>query len=279
MTTLVDRYISFDGINTRYQKVGDRGEPIILIHGSGASSEYWYKNIFDLAKQHQVYSLDLVGSGKSDKPDRTYTYDDLMQFVVNFMDALGLSNISLVAASSGGAIALKLALAYPERLNKLVLATSAGLGKKVSLGMRIASIPFLGEILNCPSQQTVKLFIEQGAYNSKLFFTEEFIDLVDRNLSLEILKFQLRTFRTTANFWGMKSEFLQTIRDRLSEIKTPTLIIWGKQDRVIPVEYAQVAVNNIPNANLDLFDRCGHWSYLEYPDRFNRSILKFLATD
>ncbi len=272
----IDNYINIEGINTRYWKVGEHGTPIILIHGAGASTDYWYKNIFVLGQNHQVYALDWVGSGKSDKPEKTYNYDDLTNFVIQFMDKVGVSNANVVGTSAGGAIALKLALACPQKVNKLVVIGSAGLGKAVGLAMRISSIPGIGEALNKPSIATSKFMIRQCAHNPENFFNDEFVNLVYQNLPLEVLQFQLRVFRTTANFWGMKPEFLNSICEHLTQIQAPTLIMWGKQDRVIPVSYAETAANKIPDAKLHLFNNCGHWPYLEYPDDFNRLVLEFL---
>ncbi|KJH72915.1 alpha/beta fold hydrolase [Aliterella atlantica] len=275
--TPADQFIRVNGINTRYWQVGNQGTSVLFVHGAGASIDYWYKNVFELAQNHRVYALDLVGSGKSDKPDTTYTYDDLAQFVIEFVDAVGLSQLSLVATSGGGAIALKLTSAYPDRVQKLVLANCAGLGKSVGFGMRVSAIPGVGEALNKPSIATAKFLIHQCFYAPQLFLTDEVIDLVYRNIPVEVLKFQLRTFRTAANFLGMKSAFLSSIRECLSKIHCPTLVLWGKQDRVIPVKYAQVAVQAIPNAKLQLFDECGHLIYIECSDAFNKQVLAFLG--
>ncbi len=271
-----DQYVDVDGIKTRYWSVGAVGSPILLIHGAGGSADYWYRNIFTLAQQHQVYALDWVGSGKSDKPAATYTYDDLTQFVAQFMDAVSLSSANMVATSGGGIIAMKLASRSPHRVQKLVLSGSAGLGKELGFGMRLSAIPGIGEALNRPSRSTAKFLIRQCAYDSKAFLTDEFVDLVERNLPLEVLQFQLRTFRTSANFWGMKPEFLSSIRDSLPKIKAPTLVLWGKQDQITPVGGSEVAVNEIPDVKLHLFDKCGHWVYLEHTDAFNQLVLEFL---
>lgn len=272
-----DQYVTVDGVKTRYWAIGE-GTPILLIHGAGASADYWYKNASVLADQHRVYALDWVGSGRSDKPEKIYTYDDLTQFVVRFMDAVHLPIASIVGASGGGIIAIQLASTFPDRVQKLVLVGSAGLGKNVGLGMRISSIPGIGEAINQPGKATAKFLIRQCAFDAESFLTDDFIELVDRNLPLEVLQFQLRTFRTSANFWGMKAKFLKDIRDRLPRIQSPTLVLWGKQDQVTPVQYAEVAATEIPNAKLHLLDRCGHWSYLEHSDEFNRLVLEFLAS-
>lgn len=195
------------------------------------------------------------------------------------MDAVGLSHAALIAGSVGGALALKIALAFPERVDKLVLIGIGGLGKEVAFPARMTSLPVVGELLNHPSSGAARFMIQQCIYNPDPYLNNnEFMDLVLRNMSSEILQFQTRTFRTMGNFFGIKSNFLRTVRDRLSEIQSPTLIIWGKQDRAFPVSHAEVAAKGIPEAKLQLFDQCGHLPYLEYAEEFNRLVLEFLSS-
>ncbi|MBD1846836.1 alpha/beta fold hydrolase [Cyanobacteria bacterium FACHB-63] len=142
-----------------------------MIHGAGGSADYWYKNVFALAQQHRVYAFDWIGSERSDKPNATYTYDDLTQFVAHFMDTIALSNANIVAASGGGIIAMKLASQSPDRVQKLVLVGSVGLGKGLGFGMRVSAIPGIGEALNRPSRAIAKFLIRQCAYNPEQFLT------------------------------------------------------------------------------------------------------------
>lgn len=273
----LDRYIQIDQVNTRYWELGE-GSPVLLIHGQGGAIDYWYKNVFALAQHHRVYALDWVGSGKTDKPRRTCTIDEVSEFVIHFMDAVGLSHASLIAGSIGGAIALKIAIAAPKRVDKLVLIGIGGLGKAVAFPARLTSLPGVGELLNHPSSGAAKFMMQQCVYDPNPYLNNsEFMDLVLRNMSSEILQFQTRTFRTMGNFFGMKPAFLRSIRDRLCEIQSPTFVIWGKQDRAFPVRHAEIAMQNLPNAKLQIFDPCGHLPYLEYADEFNRLVLEFLS--
>ncbi len=273
-----DQYIQVDGINTRYWALGEQGSPVLFIHGQGGAIDYWYKNIFPLAQHHRVYALDWVGSGKSDKPQKTYTVDDLSHFIVRFMEEVGLSHASLIAGSVGGLLALKIIQDFPDRVDKLVLIGSGGLGKEVGFPARLTSLPGIGELLGRPSRGAANFMMQQCVYDPAPYLKDsEFMELVLRNMSSDILQFQTRTLRTMGNFFGIKPEIWQPICDRLSKIQSPTLIIWGKQDRAFPVSHAEVAANGIPNAKLKVFDQCGHLPYLEYADEFNRAVLEFLS--
>ncbi|MGG6240487.1 alpha/beta fold hydrolase [Nodosilinea sp. AN01ver1] len=273
-----DKYIQVDGINTRYWALGEIGSPVVLIHGQGGAVDYWYKNVFVLAQHHQVYALDWVGSGKTDKPEKTYTVDDISQFILHFVEAMGLSKASLIAGSIGGAIALKIALAAPERIDKLVLIGAGGLGQEVALPARLTSLPLVGEVLNHPSPRAAKFMVQQCIYDPEPYLHDKaFMDLVLRNMSSDILQFQTRTFRTMGNVFGIKPDFWRSICDRLAEIQSPTLVIWGQQDRAFPVSHGERAAIAIPNAKLQVFDSCGHLPYLEHADAFNRLVIEFLA--
>ncbi len=126
-----DRYVQVGQINTRYWTEGDKGTTVILLHGIGSSVETWTYNISVLAQHHRVYAVDLVGAGRSDKPPATYSLTYLAQFVLGFMDAMSIECASLVGNSLGGGVALQFALNFPQKVEKLVLVNSLGLGKEI----------------------------------------------------------------------------------------------------------------------------------------------------
>jgi pimeloyl-ACP methyl ester carboxylesterase len=120
--------------------------------------------------------------------------------------------------------------------------------------------------------------VKQCIYDSEPYLHDQaFMDLVLRNMASDVLQFQTRTFRTLGNIFGIKPDFLRSLQTRLGEIQSPTLVVWGKQDRAFPVSHADLAVSAMPNAKLRVFDRCGHLPYLEHADEFNRLAIEFLA--
>ena len=130
---------------------------MLLLHGLGASLAVWGENIDPLAEEHAVYALDLPGHGKSDKPQEI-DYDAVAgaHFLVRFMDALGLSSATLIGSSAGGLIATICALLYPERVDRLVLVDTAGLGRQMAWFIRLSSLPFIGELLHTPNVLTTR---------------------------------------------------------------------------------------------------------------------------
>jgi pimeloyl-ACP methyl ester carboxylesterase len=272
-----DRYVKVGNINTRYWTAGDKGSAVVLVHGLGSSIEDWVHNVGALAQRHRVYALDLLGFGRSDKTPLTRDLNDLVRFINDFMGTLGIDRAALIGNSMGGGLVLAFALEYPEKVDKLVLVDNGGMGRNVILDFKLCSLPFVGELLTRPSLKTTALLWKKMVYDSNLV-TPEVVELSYR-LATEpgTKKALLAALRAGINLFGQRDKLTRQILARLNTIKAPTLVIWGNQDRIIPVAHARVAVDNIPGARLELFDRCGHMPMFEYPDKFNRLVLDFLA--
>lgn len=269
-----DRYVTVGSVNTRYWHVGDSGQTVILLHGGGGYIELWKHNIFDLAKHHRVYAFDMVGAGRSDRPQTAYTFEYMAQFTRDFMTALNIPSAVLVGASAGGGVALTVTLDFPEVVDRLVLVGSAGLGKEISLLLRLTTLPGLGPLLSSPTKSGLKMLCKKSVYDSTLV-TDNMVDEFYQMATLPgAAAATINLGRSLFNIWG---QFSQSITDRLHSIAAQTLIIWGKQDPMVPVSHAHKAAQLIPNTRLEIFDQCGHWSSIEHPQKFNQIVLEFLA--
>ncbi|WP_010479066.1 alpha/beta fold hydrolase [Acaryochloris sp. CCMEE 5410] len=270
-----DRYVKVGSVKTRYWQMGDSGSAVILLHGGGGYIELWKYNIFELAKHHRIYAFDMVGAGRSERPNTDYTYDFMAQFTREFMKVLDIPKASLIGKSAGGGVALTFALKFPALIDRLVLAGSAGLGPEINLLLRITTITGLGKLLSSPTKSGLRMLCKQSVYNSNLI-TEE---MVDEFYQMAILPgaaaATINLGRSIFNVWG---QFSQPITERLQTITAPTLIIWGQQDPMVPVSHGQNAAQIMPNARLEIFEECGHWSSIEHPQKFNQVILGFLSS-
>lgn len=271
-----DEYVKVGSVKTRYWRAGNKGSPVILLHGGGGSVEFWLYNIPVLAKHHRVYAFDMVGSGLSDKPSATYCLTYQAQFIKDFMEALGIDRATLIGNSMGGGAALQFALLFPERLHKLVLVDSFGLGREISFGLRLASIPFVVRSLR-PNRRIFEPMIRHD-FHDPTCISQEWLEirypifaLPGRQKALEQLA------RTNLSLLGVRRSVYRPLVEQLSKIAAPTLIVWGKQDRILPVAHAYVAAKYLPNSQLHIFDPCGHHPHLERPDEFNHLVLEFLA--
>lgn len=271
------QYTKVGQVNTRFWALGNEGSTVLLIHGIGGSLEDWILNAEAIAKNHRVYALDLVGYGHSDKPSASYSFSYIAQFVKDFMDAESIDRASLIGHSLGGGISLQFSIQFPDKVDKLVLVGSAGLGQQVTLLLRVLTLPIIGKFLARPSRKGTADFLKACLYDSALV-TDELIDFGYSLASLPGAQDALlSTVRTLGNIRGMRKDVLRPIVDNLSAISVPTLIFWGQQDRILPVAHAQVAEDKIPDTQLQIFDPCGHFPQLECPEEFNSIALKFLA--
>lgn len=271
--TLQDQYVQVGKIRTRFWCLGDKGTSVLLLHGFGGSVENWIRNIHALAEQHRVYALDLVGSGRSDKPAAPYSLPFFAHFVYDFLDTQALDRPSLVGNSMGGGVTLQ----HPDRVEKLVLVSSAGLGRELNPFVRLMTLPLLGEWATRPSRKGAVRVVNSVFYNPALA-TEQ---MIDRKFELSALPgaqtAQLSIVRSLVTLGGVRSQVWRPIVEKLHCITAATLVIWGQQDRLLPVIHAQVAKDRMPNVQLHIFDPCGHVAQLERPEEFNKLVLDFLA--
>ena len=272
-----DHYIQVQGHRIRYWQQGNAGSTVLLLHGISCSVLEWEHNIAALATQHQVIALDLLGCGLSEKPlDAAYDMESQARFVFAFMDAMGLSSVSLVGNSMGGRIALECAAMHPDRVNALVLSAPAGVGTDTLFNFRLASIPVLGELLTKPSMFGLGM-IWKLAFHDKSFVTPalvaEKVALAQQPHAQNVF---LRTLRNLLGFGGFHAAPRQAFHARIATVRCPSMVIWGQQDQFLPVSHVQVLKPLLPHAQYELIDHCGHVPMTEIADRFNKMTLDFL---
>jgi 4,5:9,10-diseco-3-hydroxy-5,9,17-trioxoandrosta-1(10),2-diene-4-oate hydrolase len=272
-----DKYVKVGNINTRFWTAGDSGKAVVLVHGLGGFIENWERNIAALAQQHRVYAMDLVGFGRSDKTPLTHDVQILSKFINDFMETQNIAKASFIGNSLGGGLVLQFALDFPDKVEKLVLVANAGMGRGVILDFKLCSLPFLGELLTRPSLKKTEGLWKKIVYNPALVTPELVKMTYDYASSPGAKEALLATLRAGTNLCGQRAKLTGPLLAKLGTITAPALVVWGKNDRIIPLAHAQIAANKIPGARLQIFDRCGHMPQFEYPAEFNRLVLDFLA--
>jgi pimeloyl-ACP methyl ester carboxylesterase len=272
-----DRYVQAGAVRTRYRTSGASGLPVVMLHGIGRTLEDWSLSLPALGAQHRAFALDTVGFGLSDKPDGPYTMPALAQHVREVMDALGLERAALVGSSLGGAVALEFAVTHPSRVAALALVGSAGFGREVTLGLRLSTVPWLGEWLTKPSLAGAERVLHEVFRDQSLVTPER----VQRDFSLALEPGAqaafLKVSRALGTFGGVRADWREAITARLSGLNVPTLVAWGQQDKILPVAHLERARRLLPRARTHVFDPCGHFPQLEVPEAFNALLLEFLA--
>jgi len=269
-----ERYVNVDGFRIRYLHAG-QGDPVVLLHGLGVFAESWLYNIPALAKRFSVYAPDLIGFGRSDKPKISYDMEVFDRFLLGFLNSIEVKRTVLIGNSLGGGIALYFALSHPDRVEKLVLVDPALIGRDVSWGLRMLSIPLLGRLLiGKGSKEDLHRALSSSFYDPK-FLTDDWIEEAYRISKLPGVKHPfLSVIRNGINLGGIKGRYV--LANRLHELSMPVLIVWGKEDRIIPVKYAYAAYYRIRNARMIIFGRCGHAPQIERYTQFNEAVLEFL---
>jgi pimeloyl-ACP methyl ester carboxylesterase len=277
MTRPADQFTTVDGQRTRYWQVGASGSAIVLLHGIACSVAEWEKNVEALSAHHRVFAFDMLGHGLTDKPATgPFDMEGLARFALAFMTAVGVDRAHLVGNSMGARLALEAAVIAPERVRSLVLSAPAGVDRTTLVNFRLASVPFLGEILTRPSRFGLGM-LWRIAYSDPGHVTPE---LIDEKLALAQMPgagpFFMKTLRGFVGFGGFLLPGLKAFQRRLRNLRTPALAIWGKQDRFLPVAHLAVLRDLVPELETEVLDPCGHVPMLERPADFNRLALGFI---
>jgi pimeloyl-ACP methyl ester carboxylesterase len=266
-------FAEIDGVRIHYQEKGT-GTPLVLIHGYTASTYSW-KEVFEpLAKSFHVIAVDLKGFGFSGKPDGDYSRRAQAMLVSHLLDHLKIDKAWLCGNSMGGEVALNVALANRERVAGLILIDSAGVEVpgKGSLAPSYLTVPVLGRVLIALSLTSDKL-VRQGL--EKSFYDQSKVTgdrVANYYRPLKTRGGQLAALRARTQ-WAM-----YPVEPELGKINVPTLILWGTEDRLIPLAAGRKMSSLIKDSRLVMFENCGHLPQEEMPARTIDEIINFIKT-
>lgn len=263
----IGKRIDANGIGTNYLESGD-GPPVVLVHGSGpgvSAFANWRLTMPDLATEHRVFAPDMAGFGFSDKPG-SYSMDGWVRQLDGFLAALQLDKVSLVGNSFGGGLALAFAARWPERVDKLVLMGSMGVSFPITEGLdRVWGYE--------ASIENMRSVLDYFAYDRTLV-NDELAELRYRaSMEPGMQEAFSSMFPEPRQRWV---ESMTTPTEQISSLPHDTLIIHGRDDRVIPLDNALQLLQMINRSQLHVFGRCGHWTQIEHAKAFNDLLLRFL---
>ena len=266
----VGAYVDAGGINTNYLEAG-QGAPVVLVHGSGpgvTAYANWRLTIPGLARRFHVFAPDMAGFGFSDKPG-SYGMDRWVGQLTGFLDALGLDRASLVGNSFGGGLAIRVAVEHPERVERLVLMGATGVEFSITEG--------LDQVWGYqPGLENMRKIMDYFAYSRELV-TDELAEVRYRAaLAPGVQEAYSAMFPAPRQRWV---QAMATPEDKIRAIQHETLIIHGREDKVIPLSNAYRLLDLIERSELHIFGRCGHWSQIEWAADFNALLVRFLSRD
>lgn len=254
------------------------GKPLILIHGGNIGWGQWHPNIEALSNYFKIYAIDLPGGGRSTPVDfsKVDLEKDMVDTVAQFISELNIKNPSIVGSSIGGWITIKLALRSSIKLNKLILVDSFGFSNYLDIKNKIIGTyplaKFLSKTLLKPSDKNKNLekFLRDVFYNKNISLKQEFIDyFYETTKSSHNLLFISRLSKMQA-----KGEL--TLQKELKNVKNKTLIIWGENDKLMPIEQYNSFFNLIPGSDVHVIKKAGHIPSIEHPEEFNKTLIDFI---
>ncbi len=269
-------FINVDGLQVHVRDEGVRDDPvpIVLIHGTSASLHTWDGWAAELKKTRRVIRLDLPAFGLTGPfADNDYTLLHYTRFMHAFLDKLGVQRCILAGNSFGGQVAMVTLLAKPERVEKLILVDSSGYPlapASIPIGFRMVRMPVVSSLAQVMLPQRIVEDSTRNVYGDPSRVTPE---LVDRYYELT-----LREGNRRALGERIKQIEIDAITERIPQIKTPTLILWGGRDRLIPLEAGQRFAKDISGSRLRVFEDLGHVPHEEDPARTVAAVQAFLTT-
>ena len=276
ITRMPVRTALVDGHRLAYLDVGE-GPPVILIHGFGGSLWQWEYQQAALSRAHRLITLDLIGAGFSDKPDIDYTPDALVSSFSRFMDALQIPRASLVGNSMGAGLAIGMALAHPDRVDRLVLISGLPNGVRDKLAS-----PLIKRGLD---RWAPDWLILAGGYFTGRGVTRRVLDEIIHDKGLITPAVLERSHRNRKRP-GMLKPVLRTADSlplweagfarRFGEIRQPVLIVWGTEDKLFPPHVGEEMQRQIPGSRLEIVPNAGHIPMWERPDIVNPLLSDFL---
>jgi pimeloyl-ACP methyl ester carboxylesterase len=267
-------------IRLHYHEAGE-GPPLVLLHGGGPGASAWSnwkQNLPGLSRGFRTLLVDQPGYGRSDKPTvRGGMWEFYARAVRDLLDTLGIERASFIGNSLGGGTTLKFALDYPERVDRLVLMGPAG-------GMLPIFSAWPSEGLRTlmsfyappgPSRERMQAIIDALMFDPSKVDAEVLEERYQAAIDPEAMATAQAVFRAVQS--GEKVMVAEELWRDVHRITQPALIVWGREDRVLPLDGALYMTRYMPDARLHVFPRCGHWAQVEHREEFERLVTDFLT--
>ena len=271
------------GITISYHEAGDPtpvggGLPLVMLHGGGPGASAWSnfgRALSGFAQDFRTILVDQPGFGSSDKPAVQGNYYRFSaEYVVALLDELDIDKVHLLGNSLGGGTAMRLALSHPDRVGRLVLMGPGGLSLNLFHADPTEGVRRLMDFGGDPTRDNLRAFISTMVVNQDLVTDE----LVEERFADATAPGSMEAMRSMgASFWNPEWAQDGMLWREVHQLRKHTLLTWGREDRVNPLDGALVALKTIPNAHLHVFPKCGHWAQIEAAEEFAQVATAFLA--
>lgn len=273
------RYVQAGDLRLHYHEAGsEHSTTVVMLHGGGPGASGWSnfgRNVPVFAKSFRVLVVDQPGFGRSDKRDEHDQYFTYAATALrDLFDELGIEKAHILGNSLGGGTAVRFALDNPKRAGRLVLMGPGGLSLNVFAPDPTEGVRKLSAFGRAPSREKIEEFLRIMVHDQALVTDE----LIDERFAIASQPESLRAMAAMGKSFTRPDSFEQGMLWREAyKLRQRVLLMWGREDRVNPLDGALIALKLIPRAQLHVFGQCGHWAQLEKFDEFNRLAIDFLA--
>ncbi|HEY7060073.1 MAG TPA: alpha/beta hydrolase [Chloroflexota bacterium] len=275
------KYYEAGGLRTRAIEAGS-GDALILLHGSGGHAEAYTRNVLPLAERFRVLSVDMIGHGFTDKPEGDYQAPDYARHIVGLMDAAGIERAHIAGESLGGWVAAWTALLHPDRVNKIISITGAGLEVETDQASKEYYERGSGELrrlsrqfVENPTKENLRARLGWLFHDPQRDITDELVEL--RWAIYKLPGAEQAVARTGKPGTGPSNPEYKLTPERLREIKAPFLFLWTEFNPSMPGTTARRAHEQMPGSQWVELKDCAHWPQWEDPQAFNQAVTRFLA--
>jgi pimeloyl-ACP methyl ester carboxylesterase len=255
------------------------GQPLVFVHGLSGSWPNWLEQLPVLAREHRVIAVDLPGFGHSPMPAEPISIAVYARLLDRLLGQLGIDAAAVVGNSMGGFIAAELAIAFPQRVERLVLVSAAGISTTGHAGT-LRAVPALRRLETVLAATGAWVASKSDTVARRARLRDALLNVVVRHpgrLPAALAAEQIRGAGKPGFIQALQAVLDYDVRERLPEIACPTLIVWGDRDRLIPVRDADVFAELIPDSHRVIFEDTGHMAMLERPAAFNALLEDFLG--
>lgn len=260
-----------------YYEAGE-GEPVVMLHGGGPGASAWSNfgpNLPEFAKRYRTFLVDQPGFGRSDKPEITSQYFTFAADALKkLLDELDVERVHIVGNSLGGGTAVRFALDHPDRAGRLVLMAPGGLNLGVFAPDPTEGVRRIFDFGAAPTRENLVAFLKTLVYNEKVI-TDELVDERFAAAADPAARKAMASMGASFARWPDEGALWREAH----RLRQRVLLVWGREDRVNPLDGALVALKVIPRAQLHVFGRCGHWAQLEKFAEFNRIAMDFVGRE
>ena len=272
------RWVILDGQPVNVIELGS-GPPLVFVHGLAGSWPNWLEQLPVLAAKHRVITLDLPGFGHSPMPAEQISISGYARLLDRLFDTLGIDAAAVVGNSMGGFIGAELAIAFPQRVERLVLISAAGISTFDNRGA-VRALPVLRRAERVLTAYTAWMASKSDTVARRPRLRDATLNVVTRHpsrLPAALAAEQLHGSGKPGFMQALEANLNYDFRDRLPEIACPTLIVWGEKDRLITVRDASVFAELIPDSRVVVYKDTGHMAMIERPVAFNALLEEFLS--